>query len=235
MKRGGTPGEVENALAMAAKLAREHGIDLGQVNPDDETQKEEILTHVTDLLKLRLPLEAKFAAAICVNFFRVQICFKNGLTRWFIKVPGQITFVGTAWDIEVARYVFVFLQRHFRACWNHRTNRRLRNRQAFMHGMFLGLAAALEKAEAKPEGEGLVLISHALQRRKDYLAKLFPKATDKNINEDDSDALAARYAGILEGQKTQIHSAVNRAPKPQPALTAPRPALQPPAGQFQLL
>jgi hypothetical protein len=36
MKRGGTPAEVETALAMAAEIARKHGIDLSGVDPDHE-------------------------------------------------------------------------------------------------------------------------------------------------------------------------------------------------------
>jgi hypothetical protein len=49
MKRGGTPGEIENALAAAAELARKHSIDLGSINPDEESAKER-LTHLQELL-----------------------------------------------------------------------------------------------------------------------------------------------------------------------------------------
>jgi len=228
MKRGGTAGEIENALAMAAKLAREHGIDLAQINPDDETKTENI-THAEEVLKLRLPPEAKFAAGICVNFFNVQICHRHGVSRWFIKVPHKMVFVGTAWDIEIARYVFVFLQHHFRQCWKDRPNRRLRNRDAFYHGMYLGLACELEKARHKEVGVGLVHLDRAIQRRSDYLSKLFPNAKDKNITDDSSDAHAAKYAGIVEGQKTQIRPAVEK-----PAAPA-RAALPPTSGQMQLI
>ena len=202
MKRGGTQGEVENALALAAELARKHGIDLGSVNPDEESGPQHI-THVEEVLKLKLPLEAKFAAAILVNFFNVQICFKNGLCRWWVKKPYRVVFVGTAWECEVARYVFVFLQRHFRRSWQQRANRRLKNREAYLHGMFLGLAAKLEAQQ--PKGEGLILATDA---RKDYLAKLIPGATDQNLDGDDSDALASKYAGVLAGRETQINSGI---------------------------
>ena len=106
MKRGGTPGEIENALAMAAELARKHGIDLNSVNPDDES-KSETITHFEEVLKLRLPLEAKFAAAILVNFFNVQICHMQGGTHreGYIKYKfnHSMIFVGTDWDIQVAQ------------------------------------------------------------------------------------------------------------------------------------
>jgi hypothetical protein len=229
MKRGGTPGEIENALAAAAKLAREHGIDLENVNPDEQSDAQRI-THATEVLGLRLPLEARFAAAIPVNFFNVQILFKQALNLWFVKKNGSITFVGTAWDCEVARYVFVFLQQHFRYSWNHRQNRRLKNREAFLHGMFLGLAAKLEAQQVQPEpGVGLIRIERALQLRKDYLAKLCPNAKDKPLPKEDSEAWKAKRAGIEEGRKTEIRSGLKDSPVPA------RPALPPAAGQLTLI
>ena len=219
MKRGGTAGEIENALAMAAELARKHGIDLGSVNPDEES-KSETITHFSEVLKLRLPLEAKFAAAICVNFFNVQICHcPGGRVRdgnWINFYNHTMVFVGTAWDIEIARFVFFFLQRHFRASWNHRINRRLKNREAFLHGMFLGLAAKLEEARQKEVGTGLVLIGRAVQLRKDYLARLFPSAKDQSLDVDDSDAAAAKWAGVRAGRETEIHSGLNKPAAPAP-------------------
>jgi uncharacterized protein DUF2786 len=201
MKRGGTAGEIDNALAMAAELARKHGIDLASVNPDDEA-KSETVTHVEDVLKLRIPGEAKFAAGICVNFFNVGIIVRRPARFcWEKKKPNSIVFCGTPLDIEIARYVFVFLQRHFRQSWSDRTNRRLKNRQAFYHGMYLGLGCKLEAAKQAQAGVGLIHLSRALERRNEYLSRLFPHAKSKNINSDDSGAHAAKYAGIVEGQK----------------------------------
>lgn len=120
MKRGGTPGEIENALAMAAKLARQHGIDLNAINPDEQTGKP--ITHERDILSLRLPLEARLAATILVNFFNVEVCVHPGVcARGYVKVKAAVTFVGEAWDIHISRYVFVFL--HARNS-RQRTNRR---------------------------------------------------------------------------------------------------------------
>jgi Protein of unknown function (DUF2786) len=215
MKRGGSQGEIENALALAAELARKHGIDLASVDPDQESSAQRI-THVEDVLKLRIPAEAKYAAAILVNFFSVAICIRSAVNRCFFKKPARMVIVGTAWDCDIARYVFIFLQRHFRHAWNRRENRRLKNREAFMHGMLLGLAAKLEAQQ--PKGEGLILAANA---RKDYLAKLIPNAKDQNLTTDDSDASAAKYAGIVAGRKTEIRSGLNKTDAPQ------RPALPP--------
>lgn len=228
MKRGGTAGEIENALAAAAKLAREHDIDLNSVNPDDE-QKSETITHHEEVLKLRLPAEAKYALGICVNFFNVGMIHRHGIRHWLMKKPHSIIFCGTSLDIEIARYVFVFLQHHFRTNWKGRANRRLKNRDAFYHGMYLGLGYKLESEREKVVGVGLVRIGHALQQRNDYLTKHFPNAKEKNMSADRSGAHAAKYAGIIEGQKTNIRPGIE-----QPAAPV-RAALPPAAGQMQLI
>ncbi len=215
MKRGGTQGEIENALAAAAKIAREHGIDLAGVNPDEPDADR--LTHAEEVLKTRLPLEAKFAAAILVNYFNVQICVVKSYRY-------SVVFVGTAWDCEVARYIFIFLQRHFRYAWNHRENRRLKNRAAFLDGMYHGLSCKLDQQQ--PTGEGLVLATNA---RKEYLARLIPNAQDSPLPDYDAAADTARWAGVLAGKKTEIRSGLN-----QPAAPT-RPQLPSGTGQIALL
>lgn len=220
MKRGGTPEEVATAVSLAQQIAQKHNIDLGSINPDDE-QSASTITHEADVLKSRLPLEAKLAAAILVNFFNVGMVTQHkttGLTRqWRLQKAWVVNFVGSKIDIEVGRYVFVFLQRHFRHSWAHRQNRKLRNRAAFMHGMFLGLAAKLEKEKEvnQPTGTGLIWLERAVERRNSYIAKLWPNAKDKPLNEDDSDAAAARYAGVVAGQKTEIRKAVPESEGPR--------------------
>jgi hypothetical protein len=76
--------------------------------------------------------------------------------------------------------------------------------------MFLGLGAKLEAARKKDVGVGLIVVDRALQRRKDHVAKLFPDAKNKSLDEEDSDAAAAKYAGILAGQKTELRSGLDK-------------------------
>lgn len=228
MKRGGSQGEIENALAMAAELARKHGIDLASIDPDAEEQK---ISHVSEILTSRLPAEAKFAAAILVNFFNVQVVIGQ---RNHPNKPWErqylLHLVGTAWDAEVAKYVFAFLQTHFRRAWSHRPNRRIKNRYAFLNGMFIGLAYKLETERAAQSNEaGLVLIGKAAALRKAYVNEHWPNCEDSPLDKDDSGAAAARHAGIKAGEQTNIRKAVDKAPAPA------RQALPPAAGQLSLL
>lgn len=230
MKRGGTPDEVATALALAAELARKHGVELGTVNPEETTESEQI-GHVAEVLKSKLPLEAKLACAILVNFFNVQaVVYKRA--HWVLRERiCSVNFVGTQWDRDVAVYVFRFLQVHFRSCWNRRPNKRLRNRFAFLNGMFLGLATKLEQEKrAHTDEAALVFVGRALELRKQYVQKHWPRAEDVALEEDDSDAHASGLAGVRAGQNTNIRPAVG-APKP----AAERRLLQPAAGQMNLL
>jgi hypothetical protein len=231
MKRGGTQGEIENALAMAAELARKHGIDLASIDPDAEEQK---ITHVSEILSSRMPAEAKFAAAILVNFFSVQVVLHrrpNPQRLW--QWQYSVHLIGTAWDCEVSRYVFAFLQKHFRRAWSNRSNRRIKNRYAFLNGMFLGLAAKLEAEReaqvAQVNAAGLIVIGRAVELRKAYASKHWPNCEDAPLKKDDSSATEAHRAGVVAGQNTNIRKAVNSAPAPA------RPALPPATGQLTFL
>jgi hypothetical protein len=232
MKRGGTAGEIANALAAAAKLAREHSIDLGSVDPDAPDAVP--LSHMDAKTAARLQDECKYAALVCQNFFNVTAMItdaKNG-RRWR---DWQIIFIGTTTDQQSALYIFEFLSGHFRRCWNHRPNKRLKNRPAFMNGIFQGLCQKLhEQRKAEVTGVGLVRLDQAVARRDQYLKAHWPDAGTRKM-EQHSDASAAKWAGWVEGRKTEIRSGLDGAPAARPQLQPARVALPPPAGQMELI
>lgn len=207
MKRGGTPDEVATALRLAQELAEKHGIDLSGVNPDDDnTRPERPISHTDQILGARVQWECRYAALICHNFFNVNT-FVNYFGSNLSSHRWGFTFVGTAWDTEIAIYVYQFLTGHFRREWKAR-GKRLRNRRAFMWGMYIGLAAKLRDRQPKPEQKpGLIATERQLQRRQDYITKHFGDLKKNNAAPDD-DADAARYAGIMAGRETEIRSGV---------------------------
>ena len=207
MKRGGTAAEIETALNLARELAEKHGIDLGNVNPDEETNTRP-LTHKDAILSSRLQWECKYAMLICEMFFNVtgllRSSLKNPYTRQF-----HITFIGTEWDIQIATYVFKFLAGHFRREWNSRKGR-LRNRQAFMYGMYHGLSSKLDaerKTATVPDSSALVRIEQAVTRRNNYMEQTFGE-TRKEGCAPEGDAGKAKWAGFLAGRDTEIRQGV---------------------------
>lgn len=228
MKRGGTQGEIENALAMAAELARKHGINLDSVDPD--AVADQPIGHIDATTAARITWECKYAALVCQQFFSVTALLRDefaGGRRWR---NFKITLIGTAHDTQVALYVYHFLTRHFRRCWNHRANRRLRDRQAFLYGMYHGLCTKLDEARTEQVNEaGLILIGRAVALRKEYEQKTFGD-TKEHSAVPASDSKAAKYAGYVEGKKTEIRSGVGAG-----SAAAARPQLPPAAGQLALL
>ena len=217
MQRGGTQAEVETALAMAAELARKHGIDLAAVNPGED-HLDRVLGHADAILSTRLQWECKYAALVAENFFNVSlVCRTAGLANsrgWSYKWNYAITFIGTAADTEIAVYVYHFLVGHFRRSWN-RSSGRLRNRQSFMWGMYLGLCHKLKEsrktAPQPADPNALTLVSRELERRHAYLEKHFGPTTTSS-GEPDAVANIAALAGYVEGRKTDITPGLTHQP-----------------------
>jgi len=211
MKRGGTAAEVETALALAAELARKHGIELDGVDPDAEPDRP--ITQLDAATSARIQWECKYAGLVCQQFFNVNMMLHNPKT---FSIDGvlyrarrgnrfHLTFIGTERDIQIATYIYHFLVRHFRHCW--KTGRgRLRNRQAFFYGMYHGLCSKLdEQRTGQVTGTGLILLDRALARRDAYCKAQYPNSKSTS-SKPDGDADAAKYAGYVAGRKTEIRS-----------------------------
>lgn len=206
MKRGGTPDEIATALRLAQELADKHGIDLASVNPDEDPRAERPLGHESEILGARIQWECKYAMLIARDFFNVHP-FINNFWTFARGWHYGITFVGTDWDRQIAIYVYRFLVGHFRREWKTRRGR-CRNRQAFMYGMYVGLAAKLSERQPKPiEQLGIVPVNRALERRKDYIAQHFGRLEGVDM-QPDGDANEAKWRGYCAGRDTEIRPAV---------------------------
>lgn len=203
MKRGGTADEIATALRLAQELANKHGINLDDVNPDDE-RNEKPLGHDDWILGSRIQWECKYAMLIAKWFFNVSP-FLNNFWNALRGTYYGITFVGTEWDRQIAIYVYSFLIRHMRREWRDKRGR-CRNRQAFMYGMYVGIWSKLKERQPKPiQQPGIVPVNHALARRNDYIAKLFGKLAGTDVKPD-GDADKAEHLGWLAGRATEIRS-----------------------------
>lgn len=203
MKRGGTPDEVATALRLAQELAEKHGIDLNSVNPDDDGQREKPISHNDEVLGARASWESKYAALVVSQFFKVSV---------FRAVNGERTkyvhrFVGEGWDIQIATYIYRFLCGHFRREWKTRHGR-CRNRQSFMWGMYLGICQKLRDRQPLTEqAPGLIKADRALVCRNKYIQEHWGDLQSNDVKPD-GDAAAARYAGYIAGQQTEIRSSM---------------------------
>lgn len=204
MKRGGTAAEVESALSIALKLASKYGIDINSVDPNDESKTDPITEENISILS-RIQAERKYAAMIAQRFFNVRLLLiSNILELTSFSKKSAIRFIGTKSDIEIAKYVYNFLVKHFQREWNTKRGR-LRNRESFMFGMYQGLYYKLYDQEPKtPATPGLVLFRDRLQK---YIDEKHPNIKSKSVDPK-SKADAALHRGFEAGQETNIRKAV---------------------------
>lgn len=213
MKRGGTPDEIATALRLAQELAEKHGIDLNAVNPDEESIREKPIGHEDAVCGARVSWESKYAAMVCDGFFKVKVfqSVNDARTKYVMR------FVGEEWDRQIAIYVYRFLCGHFRREW--KTNRgRLRNRQAFMWGMYIGLCHKLSASQPQAQA-GIVRAERGLARRNQYISEHFGELGGQDAKPE-SDSAAARHRGWLAGRATEIRSGVKDAAGNDQALPA---------------
>jgi hypothetical protein len=215
LARSSNPHEAQLALARAMDLAREHSISIDGLNPDEQA-KEKNVTHRETEAEARLSYDKRYAWGICRAFFNVNTvsidCIRQGRDGW--PTHGiKTAIIGTASDIEIALYVFGFLTHHFSFCWRKHKGR-LRNRRAFVHGMYQGIFSKL--AEQMPddgtaEAKGTEL---SLDLRRNYIAAVYGPTTRTVHREPDHAARAAAWAGYVQGRNTQIRPAVKGADAP---------------------
>lgn len=222
MKRGGTADEIATALRLAADLAAKHGIDLGSVNPEEESTSTAI-GHEDPIISARIQCECKYAGLICTRFFNVDVFVTTLDGKW----SGSrhvwryaLRFVGTEWDRKIAAYVLLFLVGHFRRQWSAaRRRRNFRARRHFMWGMYVGLAEKLASRQPVPEAAALVQSNRALARTS-YIENNFGKLTQTSVRPDGA-GKAARWAGFIAGQETEIRPGVETSAVSRSMLAAP--------------
>jgi len=198
MKNGGTAAEIETALLLAQQIAHKHGIDIKSIN-ENELEREPI-THENINELSRIQWECKYAALIMQEHFNVKVFVRKSIFHDTTK----LIFIGTKTDIEIARYIYNFLVRHFRQEWKLKKGR-LRNRQAFMFGMFCGLNNKLNSLKPKIEQQEGIILSGDKLRRNDYMEKTFGETKSESVNPDNI-AVAAVNAGYQAGRQTNIRT-----------------------------
>ena len=197
MKNGGTRAEVQTAILLAQGLANKYNIDINSI---DETEPErQPITDINAAELTRLQFENKYSAMIINRFFNCKAFVLRGY-------KAKIIFVSTEPELEIAKYIYNFLVNHFRSEWRHHKGR-LRNRQAFMAGLYHGLYEKLLRAEPRrQEAEGIVLSGH-FHRLEEYAKDKWGIFGHESVKPDNM-AKTALYRGYMAGLKTNIRTAV---------------------------
>ena len=204
MERGGTAGEIDNALRMARQIADKHNIDLESIN----TSEESALTTLSHK-KIRIAKSSDdddCAAMLIQTFFHVDVVFTSGFDIHAFDHVKDLVIIGTEIDIAIAEYVFGFLQAHFKACWRRR-NKRIKKRKVFVYAMAEGIAHKLRDGHEVTVRAGSVKEALMISRRA-YTEKLFPKLTSSKMNRPNLSGGAAA-AGFGAGRQTNIRQPIS--------------------------
>ncbi|MEO5914821.1 MAG: DUF2786 domain-containing protein [Luteolibacter sp.] len=119
---GATPAEAATAMAKALQLAADNGLRLEDIPPDSDIG---VLTHET--VKSTAGPAQVLAAGIVKEHFGVDTLFITGCRK-------EIHFIGLPEQVALAAYVYTYLVRTMCRAWRTRTNKRLRDRNAFLRG-----------------------------------------------------------------------------------------------------
>lgn len=193
LAQSGNPHEAELAMAHALRIAAREGIDLAGVDPDSDRWD---VTHKVGRQWRRIPKEAEYASLIVGAFFNVKTFSVDGVTERYHAL------VGLRSDVEIALYVYSFLLSHFRRSWNRRKNRRLRNRNAYLYGMYVGLWSKLSEQRPPAGTRSIVPIFDR------YIADNWGRLTTSKVKPVKKSAGAAIRNGFGAGRNTEINPAI---------------------------
>lgn len=187
-----TAAEAAAALAKALQLAAAHGIRIDDVSLDDDSQ---VLTHDT------IPSQAgpahRLASGIVKRHFGVGTLFDSRGGK------PMIHFVGFPEQIQLASYVYTYLVRTMRAAWRNRSNKRLRDRDAFLRGFTAAINNLMPEAFHRPG-----LIVRADTYIKDIIVGDDPNVKMQTLAGPKAKSDKAFIHGHAAGSKAGIRNAI---------------------------
>ena len=200
--KSSNPHEAELALQRAFEIAERNHIDLASLDVEDDLRKIALKAY---RVALRLSYPKKMAISTVQSFFNVTVLMKR----------GQLEFIGTASDIEVAIHVFEFL---VRACLRDLRKVRARLRgvrlprrhlRSFINGFFYGVSSNLTKVrqETLIAHDQYALVLQAEDKRRDAFI-IENCGPIRNVELIDSGALDKNY--LVLGYKMGLDIRINQ-------------------------
>lgn len=217
-KNGGSPAEIEAAIAKANELAIKYNIDLATVDPNDELFEVGVaLLHTS----VRFNDECMFAAMILKMHFNVDVLISRQKEGPVNARRHQLQMVGTKVDCEIAKGVYEFLVAQFRQIWNKYKKGHgdytmgivsYKDRKAFMTGLRIGVCRKLDEQKAASNNErGLMVIGNKLAQRKKFVEQKMKLEGEEKPEQDTTGRHAA--AGYHAGQRINLNKTLPQAEK----------------------
>src|SRR6201996_7267462 len=212
MDRGCTQGEMENAMAMAQKLAFKYRINLDELR---ENVAETTTDLGGDIIKKifksnntdRHPDSNEYICVILNNFFGVRVIL--------IERSSKIGVVGKEIDVDFAIYVYQFLRATFKKLWYVSKFENVLpedSKHSFYRGLFesLGEKLALSQKEVEQEvGDkyAIVIVDNAKRLAEKY-NEFFPDQKSSRARIARPKDIEAYEDGLEKGRKININQPI---------------------------
>lgn len=173
LKLSESPNEAEAALALAKaqEYALEFDLDLACV-AISEQKKEEFVKEDINLNAKRKSVTHSDVVYLLNRFFNVKMLQSTGNIRWSGAV---IHFIGKKSDVEIAKYIYGYLNHTFMALWHeYRAQNPLINTKArgsYITGLRMGLEKKLQEEKKKKENEKFESVERVLGQQERYSAE----------------------------------------------------------------
>lgn len=129
--RAATPAEAAAAMAKAAAIAGEHGIEHDSIDTGGDSHQ----PGTGPLSHAKVKTDSGPAARMAVTLIQDQFGCRA------IFAGKELVIVGPGAFVHVAGYAFTYIRRSMLAAWRHRPDKRVRNRRCFL----AGYAGAIER------------------------------------------------------------------------------------------
>lgn len=191
----------EHEARLAAQKAHElivhHNLDMQQVeaSQDSDYGNLEAAEHRV------MPREYKYTMIILKKYF-----FVEPIKERTIRGKTKIHIFGKKSNVELASYLFEFLNQSFKSCFK-QYHVKGAKRANYYAGLFKGICAQLEESRLKAQSErGLVLVKDALIQTQ--LNKYHGRTTTSTARLSYREASAEYQDGFNDGKKLQIRKGI---------------------------
>lgn len=202
---GQTEAEAATAIGLARQLMDKYGLDAATIEAHVRSScVEEAMGD-----NLVLPPQSKWIEVILNRFFHVRVFLANqGPSE-----PPRLLIFGEPIRVEVARWLYGYLQAVFQDRWTVHKTRWLApdtSRDSFWGGMCAGILRRLEyerQYDPPATGNALAVIERAIVEE---WKRQYPEAPEGTTAEPDALAADAVTRGILEGARVSLAREIAR-------------------------
>lgn len=215
-QRSANQGESQNALAMAAKIAARHSIDLAAVKTEEDKER---IAHETFPSRAFYNKVESSAFKVVMSLFHCSAVYERD------RATATATLIGAPHNLAAARCALGFIiEQAGRDLKEFRRQHRLLSRRrlakgaesAFLDGWGAAVIHKFKAVEAStPElncAQYAIVLAADQSAREDYVRRLHPDIKERRQRESNNDYAGAWQSGVRAGRDVEVRNTIESAP-----------------------